>query len=389
MKNIGLKFSALLIPYYAMWAIGPGFFVVILEQKGIAANETAIFTCLISLTAAFVQPVMGYLCDRTGKARTILSVCSVLTVLAYTWLYFLEGTFQLVLCSILIGATINAMYGFSEGWLSKLDCAKHGVNFGAVRSIGSLAYAITAGVYGQLFDIFGAISLPVAMAVSTVVLIPVAMLCPNPQVSIGRNSETDDKDDSDIVKKLLTNKRFVLLVICYALAVLPTGAATSYYAIHIRQLGGTAGDVGIALFILAGVEFLTMPFYKKLERKFGAEKLLVFAFFMFGVKNLAIGLSGNVPLALIASVTQAGCFSIALPGVQSYVDQITPREFSATAQLVSNTCGQIVSQIIGLALCGVLTTYISAGAALAWLSITAFAGCVFFAIGIAKLNKAE
>ena len=384
MKHISLKFSALLIPYYAMWAIGPGFFVVILEQKGIAANECAIFTCLISLTAAFVQPLMGFLCDKSGKARTILSVCSILTVAAYTWLYFLDGKIPLVLCSILIGATINAMYGFSEGWLSKLDCDKLGVNFGAVRSIGSLSYAVTAGVYGQLFDIFGAVSLPIAMAVSTLVLIPVAMLCPNPQIS---EKQKDSGNFAVIFRELLKNRRFVLLIICYALAVLPTGAATSYYAIHIRQLGGTAGDVGMALFILAGVEFLTMPFYKKLERKFGAEKLLVVAFFMYGVKNLAIGLSGNVTFALLASVTQAGCFSLSLPGVQSYVDQITPREYAATAQLVSNTCGQIISQIIGLALCGVLTTYISAGAALAWLSITAFAGCIIFALGIRKISR--
>ena len=169
MKNISLKFSALLIPYYAMWAIGPGFFVVVLEQKGIAANETAIFTCLISLTAAVVQPLMGFLCDKTGKAKTILSVCCAVSVLAYVWLYFIDSTFQLVLCSVLIGSTINAMYGFSESWLSKLDCTKLGVNFGAVRSVGSLAYAVTAAVYGQIFDIFGSISLPIAMAASCVV----------------------------------------------------------------------------------------------------------------------------------------------------------------------------------------------------------------------------
>ena len=384
MKHIGLKFSALMFPYFTMWAIGPGFFVVVLEQKGIAANETAIYTCLIAIVAAVVQPLMGFLCDRTGKAKTILSVSMIISVLAYTWLYFLNDRFQLVLCSIVIGATINAMYGFSEGWLSKLDCTKLGVNFGAVRSIGSISYAVAAGVYGQLFDAFGPVSLPIAMAVSTVVLIPIAMICPDPQINEGHRQ---DGQFAKAFGELVKNKRFVLMVICYALAVLPTGAATSYYAIHIRQLGGTAGDVGIALFILAGVEFLTMPFYKRLEKRFGAEKLLVVAFFMYGVKNLAIGLSGNVTFALLASVTQAGCFSLSLPGVQSYVDQITPREYAATAQLVSNTCGQIVSQIIGLALCGVLTTYISAGTALAILSVFAFAGCAIFAAGLRKLNN--
>lgn len=385
MKHISLKFSALLIPYYAMWAIGPGFFVVVLEQKGIAANETAIFTCFISITAAIVQPLMGFLCDKTGKAKTILSVCCSISVLAYVWLYFIDSTFQLILCSILIGCTINPMYGFSEGWLSKLDCKKLGVNFGAVRAVGSFAYAVTAAIYGRLFDIFGGISLPIAMAVSCVVLIPIAMICPNPQIN---EAQKNDSQFTVAFKSLMANKRFVLMVICYALAVLPTGAATTYYALHIRQLGGTAGDVGLAMLILAGSECLTMPLYKKLENKFGAEKLLIFAFFMYGVKNVCIGLSTNVTAAIFASATQGLCFAFSLPGVQSYVDQITPREYSATAQMVSNTGGQIISQIVGLAVAGVMTTFISVGATLTILSVSAFAGCVIFAVGLKKLNKA-
>lgn len=386
MKHIGLKFSALMFPYFTMWAIGPGFFVVVLEQKGIAANETAVYTCLIAVVAAILQPVMGFLCDKTGKAKTILSVSMILSVAAYTWLYFLNGRFQLVLCSILIGATINTMYGFSEGWLSKLDCKKLGVNFGAVRSIGSIAYAIAAGVYGQLFDIFGSVSLPIAMAASVAVLVPVAMICPDPQVT---EVQKQEGQFTKAFGELLKNKRFVLMVVCYFLAFIPTGAANSYLAIHIRQLGGTAGDVGLALFILAGIEFVIMPFYKRLENRFGTENLLIFAFCMYGVKNLAVGLSGNVTMAIIASATNGLCFPFSIAGAQSYVDQVAPRKYAATAQLVSNTSGMIISQIVGLALCGVLTTYTTAGVALAWLSIFAFAGCAIFVAGLKKLNRAE
>ena len=384
MKHISLKFSALMFPYFAMWAMGPGFFVVILEGKGIAANETAVYTCLIAIVAAVLQPIMGFLCDKTGKAKTILSVSMILSVVAYTWLYFLNDRFQLVLCSILIGATINTMYGFSEGWLSKLDCRKLGVNFGAVRSMGSIAYALAAGIYGQIFDKFGSVSLPVAMAASAAILVPVAMICPNPQVT---EVQKQSGQFAKAFGELLKNKRFVLMVVCYFLAFIPTGASNSYLAIHIRQLGGTAGDVGLALFILAGVEFIIMPFYKRLENRFGTEKLLIFAFCMYGVKNLAVGFSGNVTMAIIASATNGLCFPFSITGAQSYVDQVTPRKYAATAQLVSNTCGMIISQIVGLALCGVLTTYISAGAALAWLSIFAFAGCAIFAVGVSKLNK--
>ena len=384
MKHISLKFSALLFPYFTMWAIGPGFFVVVLEQKGIAANETAIYTCIISVVAAVVQPLMGFLCDKTGKAKTIISLSMILSTAAYIWLYFLEGTVSLVLCSVLIGATMNAMYGFSESWLSKLDCKKLGINFGAVRAVGSFSYAVAAGVYGRVFDAFGAASLPVAMVISTAILVPAAMICPNPQIS---ERQKQDGQLADAFGELMKNRRFVLFIICYFLAVIPTGAASSYYAIHIRQLGGTAGDVGLALFILAGAEIIFMPMYKKLEELFGTEKLLVFAFFMYAVKNLAIGLSGNVTLAIFASAINGLCFPFTLAGAQSYVDRITPRKYAATAQLISNTCGMIISQIVGLALCGVLTTFITAGAALALLSIFAFASCAIFTVGIKKLNN--
>ena len=108
---------------------------------------------------------------------------------------------------------------------------------------------------------------------------------------------------------------------------------------------------------------------------------------MYAVKNLAIGLSGNVTLAIFASAINGLCFPFTLAGAQSYVDRITPRKYAATAQLISNTCGMIISQIVGLALCGVLTTFITAGAALALLSIFAFASCIIFTVGIKKLNN--
>ena len=386
MKHISLKFSSLLIPFYAMWAIGPGFFVVVLEQKGIAANETAIFTCIVSLTAAIVQPFMGYLCDKTGKAKTIMSLSCIMSVFAYLWLYFIDSKIQLALCSVLIGTTIYSMYGFGESWLSKLNCTKLGVNFGAVRARGSLSYAITAAIYGRLYDAFGTISLPVTMAIICVVLVPVAMICPNPQIS-----EKQQKDDklSVTFKKLMQNKRFVLLVVCYTLAVLPSGASNIYYALHIRQLGGSAGDVGLAMLILAGSEALIMTSYKKLEAKFGIEKLLIFSFFMYGVKALCIGFSDTVPTAIMAAATQGLCFAISLPGVQSYVDKICPREFSATAQMVSNTGGQIVSQVAGLVVAGILTTFISVGSTLVITSVFAFASGIAFVAGIKKLNKSN
>ena len=384
MKHISLKFSALLIPFYAMWAIGPGFFVVVLEQKGIAANEIAIYTCIVSLVAALVQPLMGYLCDKTGKAKTIMSVSCIMSVLVYLWLCFISSPLQLAVCSVLIGTTIYSMYGFGESWLSKLNCTELGVNFGAVRSLGSLSYAVTAAVYGQLFDAFGTMALPVAMGAICLILVPVAMICPNPQVS---EKQQDNGQFSVAFKNLMANRRFVLVVICYTLAVLPSGASNIYYSLHIRQLGGSAGDVGLALLVLAGTEALVMSFYKKLENKFGAEKLLAFAFFMYGVKALCIGFSNTVPTAIMAAATQGLCFSLSLPGVQSYVDNICPREYSATAQMVSNTGGQIVSQVMGLVVAGILTSFISVGATLSITSVFAFISGTVFVFGIRKLNR--
>lgn len=385
MKNIGLKFSLLFIPYYALFATGPAFFVVILEGYNIAPNQIAVYTSLIALTSAIVQPLTGFLCDKTGKAKQILLFCCSVSVLAFLWLCFISSPSQILICSIIIGATINAMYGFIEGWLSKLDCVKLGVNFGAVRSCGSLSYAVTAAVYGGIFDIFGKISLPVVMGICVLIMIPISMMCPNPEIV--KQDEKTSVDFKSVLKELFKNKVFVLTFLCYTVATFPTGAAITYYTVHLRQIGASGSDVGIALLILAGSEAVSMAFFKKLENKFGTVKLLIFAFMMYGVKNLLIGLAGSVPLAIAAAVTQAGCFAIAIPGIQSFVDKIIQREYAATAQLVCNTGGNLISQIIGVLIGGLITTFTTAGNALIITSVFGFISSFVFAVMIKKVYK--
>ena len=374
-QNIGKKFTAMLIAYYAMFAIGPAFYVVILEQKGVPQGSIGLYTALIALLAGVMQPVYGFLCDKTCKAKQILIATNFIAVGAYAVLVVVNGTVALVLCSLVIGACLNAMYGFSESWLSKLGCEQNGVNFGAVRSFGSLSYAITAALYGFVYDQFGMLSVPVCMAVCVAAMAATALLCPNPQPVQVLQDEPKVRF-ADALQSLLKNRPYVLMVLCYALAAIPTGAMLSYFPVHLKNLGGTASSVGVALFVLAGSEFFSMQWYKKLEAKFSCTKLLAFAFLMYAVKNALIALAPSVGLAIAASATQGLCYGLVVPATQSFVTTHVSRKYTATAQLVCNTGGMMLSQLPGALLGGLLVGYMSAGNML--LCMSSFAVLSFF-----------
>lgn len=375
----GRKFTAMLIFYYAMFAIGPAFYVVVLEQKGVAAQQIGIFTSMMALLAALAQPVYGYLCDKTNRPRTILVAAGALAVAAYAGLALARGTAALVLCSAAAALGMNATYGFAEGWLSKLGCEKLGVNFGAVRSFGSLSYALTAALYGFVYDALGPLSMPLCIGACFAGVAAVARRCPNPEPAA--TAQVSRGSFRAAVRTLAGEKGYVLVVVCYTLAAIPTGALLTYYPTRLAELGGTAASVGLAMFMLAGSEFFAMQLYHKLEARFGARALLCFSFLMFGVKNLCIGLAPTVSLAVLAGLTQALCFAIVVPATQSYVEKAVPQQFAATAQLVCNTGGQMLSQLPGALLGGALVNVMPAGKMLAWMSVFAFASCALFLAG--------
>lgn len=393
MQKIGVKFTGILAFFYAMFAIGPAFYVVVLEQKGLPTSYIGIYTATIALAATLTQPIYGYFCDKTCKARQILIVTVAMAVAGYGCLIVLENPIALFICSVFIGATLNAMYGFSEGWLSKLGCDRMGVNFGAVRSFGSLSYALSAALYGFVFDAFGLLSMPLCMLVCFVGMTVIALRCPNPRPApLGEDSapqmeQTEAIGFSEAFRALLQNKRYLVVVICFTLAAIPTGAMLSYYPSHLSDLGGTASSVGLAMFFMAGSEFLMMQNYRRLERRFGATKLIGFALLMYAVKNIAIALAPSVTLAVFAAVTQAFCYGLMVPATQSFVAKEVPHRYASTGQLVCNSGGMMLSQLPGALLGGFLVRQMSAGQMLLQMSAFALVAFVIYVVAMQKYKK--
>lgn len=99
------------------------------------------------------------------------------------------------------------------------------------------------------------------------------------------------------MRELVKTRPYVLLVLCSFLGNLPSGAFTTYFSVFFSQEGGSASLLGIALFVLAIVEVPVMLNYRRLERRFGVETLLVVSMLGYGLRTSAWPLLPACPLS--------------------------------------------------------------------------------------------
>ncbi|MDA8793131.1 MFS transporter [Bacteriovoracaceae bacterium] len=65
---------------------------------------------IFGFTVAILEVPSGYLCDLWGRKKTIC-IGSFLSGIGFTWLYFIDGFFELVLYEILIGIALSLVSG--------------------------------------------------------------------------------------------------------------------------------------------------------------------------------------------------------------------------------------------------------------------------------------
>lgn len=367
-------FSLLLTGMYCMVAIN-SFFMLMLSQQGLSEATLARVATATS-TASLIAPfILGQLCDRLRLHKPLFFLGLFIGPLS---LFIIRGTDVLpviVLCAVLLSGLCMNLQIIPAGWIASLNAGGRKIDFGFARSFGSLSFALMSVVVGIVLERFGMISMPVMMALMAVtVLIPVLML-PKPE-RVTRNRE-DTPGLGATVKELASNRPYMILLVCNALASIPGGAYYTFFAVHFEQLGGTESLLGIANFVLALVEVPVMLFYSRLEKKFGMRNLMALAIFGYGLKNFCLGLAGSTGMAIACLSLQAIGLALIVPASQSMTAALVPAKYSSTAQSLVFSA-QSVGGILANVLCAWLVERVNLHSVFQITSYFAFAGVLLF-----------
>lgn len=146
---LALNFGMVLMLYKGFLTFLPKFLI----DTGSSINEAGLISSLMLLAGLLTQPIGGMMYDKFG-GRTVFIGCSILSGGAL-WLFTLSSGFASVLFTLLIGASISALFPVALAMASEMSNGGNvGLNVGLVFGISGTLSALTPIFSGYTADIF-------------------------------------------------------------------------------------------------------------------------------------------------------------------------------------------------------------------------------------------
>ncbi len=375
-KGLTSRFSVLMGGYFTVILIFCGYYTVFLKSFGYSDFSIGIALMWTAISCFICQPVFGYLSDKFNKIKQMIAIVLLVGTAGLPLLFFFyEAPAFIVGFSVVVLGTTQSLTGIIDSWITKLQKQKVKLDYGRVRSIGSLTYAVFAIVLGQLFSSFGNHLAIYAMILVFLTILTVILKIPNPQVHENATHITIRKSAS----YLFGNKKYVLLLVTAFLSYLTFVSMATFTPLLIQHLGGNQSEVGIAYFIMAFAEFWVMLGFTKLKNKFGVSKLLGFGMVGYFIRSIALSLASNVFLVWVFVALQAISFALFVPGVVYYIAKHVDVKFLSGAALIYQATLSI-SQMVGNPLFGFLSETMGINSMLMISGIPALIGGTIFLV---------
>jgi PPP family 3-phenylpropionic acid transporter len=354
------------------------FLWVVLQARGFDAGAIGFVSAAAGLSYALAVPVWGHVGDVTlGRARGF-QVSAIGAALALIGL-------GLPLPGVILGAMVVAFIAFESAFSPLGDSLAISIladpsrQYGRIRWLQSLAFAVVAIVAGFVYNLVGYGWLPVlwaaGAALTALALVPLARIPQRREVHLaGRRG-------GSIRAALSIQPRLPRILIAIAAVYVGIAASSTFLVLRIVALGGQPSDVALVHGVAALTEAPGMLLASWLARRIGLRAL-----FCLGALAYVICMVGwsvlDSPFAIIATRVLSGVgfaalwfacvltMSVLLPArLQSSGQALYQLIAAGIAGVLANAIGGLVYQQIGAGLFLIAAVVTFIGAILAWLCL--------------------
>jgi len=296
-----------------------------LEQVvGLTGSQIGFVTFLGLITTVIMNPIWGYIADKSSKHVLLLKM-SFLSTVAIGALYYGARSFLLVIIVVILFEGLRAPMMPLLEYISTNYCAKYKYDFGRVRVIASWGFLIVAMATGFMvagleFELFGSsfgfegfISLEFATFGILIIMSAIAFLLlfllPNTEKKKPVESNQNPAFGMSDVKELLTNQRFVFILVFTMVGFVTVDTLFLYSTMHlVTVLQAPENIVSWVAFFAVTPELILLPFGTVLVMKFGFKNwyiitmiTMIFRLLVssFTTSPLIFALSGSVHALMI------------------------------------------------------------------------------------------
>ena len=353
-----------------------------LNDVGFSKTQMGMFTSLSTLLVLIVQPLWGYVSDRSKTKNRILNLLLIAGATTILGFYLNINYWWIMVVNCLFCVFYNPVPPLLDNLsLETLESSKSIFDFGHIRLGGTVGYAIGVLTAGQLMQnqyrrMFYMISLLLLCAFICLQFVPPVM-------------GYRQKAKKSSFKELLSDKKIFCFIFMNFIFSLGTVIYYSYYPLYFTTIGGDSQKVGILMFVTAVSE---VPFWLiagRLTERFGYKKMMVVAAVVTGLRWTTLSIAMNPLAAICINLTHGFCFVTLNYCIVTYINVHVPRDLRATGQSMNNMVTTILSRVIGGVLIGYLSDIFGVPTMLRLAGAAAFIGAGIFSVCYHLIEKKE
>ena len=228
----------------------------------------ALATCALSISqlfSSFMQPVFGFIADKWQK-RFFIFWGTILASIAFSLSGLVQNIWQLTLCLVIGGLGVGFYHPQATGFVVKYSGQNLAKNMSLFIAAGTIGYSLGPMISSSITQWLGVTKLPFAAIWGLAFAFCVFLFVPKV------NTKTEEKHENSFTKTLkdiFKNQTVRILIMISALKSLVTSSFSILMPFYWKDLGYSAFQIGIAIFLFLTVGALGTYLSSKYEKIIG------------------------------------------------------------------------------------------------------------------------
>ena len=354
-KKLNLDHIMLQAVYYVTIAAVLGFGTFTMLSRGYTSFQVGLLIAVANLLSMLMNFGISSILDRSGRINVFqMSLLLSVVLLAGYLINHLseEPSILLSVAYVMDFALIAAMTPLFDQMSTTFIKNGFNINFGTARAFGSLSYAVSCLIFGNLTEKYSYKGVTTVSIGFQIVLILILYMTAR---HFGRTAVSSDevssKEKADYLSFVTSHPSYVLA--CFGYAGLMGSFALlmeNFLLPIVTAVGGSTVDTGNIQALKGFVEIPVMFGFVWLERKMKLNDIFLVTVISFIIKNLIMTMTRSVAPIYYSQVLQCTTFALIVPAFISYVNKTVRKTEIARAfalQAMVSTAVQMLMNALG------------------------------------------
>ena len=287
-----VKLSSSYFWYFAILGLIVPFLPIFLDAKQFSSIEIGEILAIITATKIVGPTFWAFAADKSGKQLSIIRSGSLLALLSFSLLFWLNGYWPIVFCLAVFSLFWTAVLPQLEV-LTLNSIRRSAKIYARIRLWGSIGFIFLAVIAGDLIERYSADAFTY-LGVFVLACLFISSMKLKPVISAKSSVQCIGKMSDKIF-----NRSFILFFLAGLMLQMSFGPYYGFFALYLRELDYPGFAVGIFITISVIAEILIFIYASVFFRHFRLKTLLAFSILLTSLRWFMTGSFADVIWVLV------------------------------------------------------------------------------------------